>query len=665
MTSDSKEYTGTDKMQDNLQESSTICDQPESSELENRVAELKSEPEDKAFVSNAESESLGVAKDVYIDQELDNEIVIDASAPEAIVEDNLLERKDVDYSQYTRAEMVEILRKLIETGDVESIKDDIDALKFQFYKKLKAEIDENRSEFINGGGQENDYIYEEDDQELILKSLLNRYRELRNLENERQELEKQRNLEEKLSIIEELKALSNGTESIGDTFQLFRELQNRWRAVGIVPQSEVKNLWETYHHYVEIFYDYIKINKELRDLDFKRNLEAKIELCEKAEELLLESSIVNAFHLLQSYHDKWREIGPVPKEMRGEIWERFKAISTQINKKHQEYFENMKESQKKNLEAKDEICKKVEEISARPMNTMAQWEKNSKEIIELQKMWNTIGYAPKKENIKIYKRFHTLCDNFFNQKRDFFSKEKNEQENNLQLKEDLCIQAEALKESTEWKTATEDIINLQKRWKEIGAVPSKYREAIWKRFRAACDYFFNRKSEHFLSVDSEYDNNLKAKQDLIERIKSYKQSDNPEVTFEQLKNFQREWSEIGFVPIKYKKKIQDEYRAAINKQFDALKLDESKRNILRYKNKIENIASKQSRNRLDSEREKLIRKYQQLQNDLVVWENNIGFFSKSKNSEAMIANVQRMIEQGRTEMLELEEKIRLIDSMDS
>ncbi len=603
----------------------------------------------------------------------DSDAGLPAAVEEEVVSDNLSdnaennsEKEKVDYTQYERKDMVERLRNLIEKGNVDAIREEIDALKYNFYRKQKTEIDEKRAQYVENGGVEEEYTYEEDEQELILKSLLNKYREMRNVQMEQTEAEKQHNLEEKLKIIEELKELVTGTESIGETFQAFRDLQSRWRNVGLVPQGEVKNLWETYHHFVEVFYDYIKINKELRDLDFKRNLEMKLDLCEKAEKLLLDESVVNAFRSLQAYHDQWREIGPVPKEMRVEIWERFKAASVQINKKHQEFFETQKEVQQKNLEAKEALCEKVEEIAGRTMTTMAQWEKNAKEVIEIQKLWNTIGYAAKKGNIKIYKRFHTLCDSFFSQKREFFGKEKAEQDNNLQLKEDLCVQAEALKDSSEWKSTTEDMIQLQKRWKEIGNVPGKYRESIWKRFRSACDHFFERKAGHFSSVDSEYENNLKAKRELIEKIQNFVQSGNPEESFEQLKDFQRQWSELGFVPIKYKKKIQDEYREAINKQFDALKLDSGERNRLRYKNKIEHLVSNtKSRNKLDSERDRLVRKYQQLQSDLVVWENNIGFFSKSKNSEAMIANVQRMIEQGRVEMKELEEKIKMIDSIEN
>jgi len=369
---------------------------------------------------------------------------------------------------------------------------------------------------------------------------------------------------------------------------------------------------------------------------------------------------------LQIFHDQWREIGPVPQEMRVEIWERFKAVSTQINKKHQEHFETLKETYNQNKEAKEALCAKVEEISQRTLTSSNQWRKSAQEIVEIQKMWNTIGYTSKKDNHKLFKQFHSLCDGFFNRKREFVGQEKEELDNNLQLKQDLCVQAEALKDNTEWKETTNEFIQLQNKWKEIGSVPPKHRESIWKRFRTACDYFFEQKAKHFSSVDSEYDNNLKAKYELIEKIQKFEHSGSPEENFERLKEFQRQWSDIGFVPIKHKKKIQEEYRAAINKQYDALRLDDNERNRLRYKNKIETMASvPKSRGKLDSERDKLMRKYQQLQNDLVVWENNIGFFSKSKNSEAMVANVQRMIEQGKTEMKELEEKIKIIDSLEN
>jgi len=588
-------------------------------------------------------------------------IDVENETPKEVVE----EEPDFDYAIYSRKEMMLRLRILLDQGDVETIRKEIDFLKFQFYRKLKAEEELKRAVYIENGGTDANYVYEEDEQELVLKNLLNRYREMRLVQNEQMESEKLANLEKKLKIIDELKELTGNSESIGETFQQFRDLQNRWRAIGLVPQNKVKNLWDTYHHYVEIFYDYIKINRELRDLDFKRNLETKIELCEKAEAMLLEPSVVKAFQTLQTLHDQWHEIGPVPKEMRVEIWERFKAVSSQINKKHQDYFDNLKETQRKNKEAKETLCEKVEEITHQSMKSSNLWKKNAREIIELQKIWNTIGHAYKKDNNKLSKRFQMLCDKFFSLKREFTGHEKEEQENNLQMKQDLCVQAEALKDSTEWKVTTEEFLQLQNKWKEIGSVPSKHSESIWKRFRKACDYYFEQKAKYYSSVDSEYDNNLKSKQALIEQIKKFKHFKNPKESFEQLKDFQRQWSEIGFVPYKHMKKIQEEYRNAINKQFESLQMDDGERNRLQFKNKIETmVTAPKSRVKLGGERDRLMRRFQQLQSDLVVWENNIGFFSKSKNSAAMVASVQQKIEQGKAEIKELEEKIRIIDSVE-
>jgi len=650
MTNHLQEQTGAEMPEDNLQSINDVQNIDDQSIVLEKVCDTHPETVEEQGIDD-------IAGYTHID--------IENETQEEVTEEETEEETDFDYANLTRREMMLRLRVLLDTGDIETVRKEIDFLKFQFYRKLKAEEELKRAVYIENGGTDANYIYEEDEQELILKNLLNKYREIRLVQNEQMEAEKQDNLEKKLKIIEELKELTNGSESIGETFQQFRDLQNRWRAIGLVPQNKVKNLWDTYHHFVEKFYDYIKINREFRDLDFKRNQEAKIELCEKAEAMLLETSVLKAFHSLQTFHEQWREIGPVPKEMRVEIWERFKAVSSQINKKHQDHFDNLKETRKKNKEAKEALCVKLLEITQRPVKSSNHWKKNSREIVEIQKIWNTIGHAGKKDDNKLFKNFHSLCDNFFSMKREFTILEKEEQENNLQLKQDLCVQAEALKDNTEWKVTTDEFIQLQNKWKEIGSVSSKHSESIWKRFRKACDFFFEQKAKYYSSVDSEYDNNLKAKQALIEQIKNFKHSKNPKESFEQLKEFQRQWGDIGFVPYKYMKKIQYEYRSAINKQFESLQIDDGERNRMQYKNKIETmVAAPKSRAKLGPERDRLLRRYQQLQSDLVVWENNIGFFSKSKNSAAMISSVQHMIEQGKTEIKELEEKIRIIDSVE-
>ncbi len=571
----------------------------------------------------------------------------------------------VDYAAMDREALVAALATLLETGDVERVRHQVESIKLHFYKKSRGSADVAVAPEEEKTGEEPKELHEEDPLEERMKALLRKFRDQRAHLSQIIEAERQANLEQKYQVIEELKELVNKNESIGDTFQQFRELQNRWRSIGLVPQSDVKNLWETYHHYVEIFYDYIKINKELRDLDLKKNLELKIQICEKAEELLLETSAVEAFNVLQGLHEQWREIGPVPQEARTEIWERFKTASSLINKKHQTYYEQVKEGLQKNLDAKTALCEKAEEILASPIRNVADWEKFSRELVEIQKVWFTIGYAPKKENNKIYRRFRAACNAFFTRKREYFSQSREEQHNNLQLKEDLCVQAEALKDSTDWKSASDDFIQMQKRWKEIGPVPRKHRDVIWKRFRSACDHFFENKSKHFNDKETGYSDNYKAKLDLIEQIKQFVPSEDMDENFERLKELQRQWSRIGFVPIKFKDKVQTAYRDAINKQFDALRLDEGKRQMMRYRSKIEGMSeTPQSRARMDNERDRLFRRMQQLQNDIVIWENNVGFFSKSKNAESLIANVRRMIDQGKEELKSLEEKIRMIDKME-
>ncbi len=601
----------------------------------------------------------------HSDETEDDEINFDPSNIDESIEHADDANKPVeDYTQYSKEELIQKLAHLVATEPFEKIRYHVEIIRSNFYKKHKADFDKLRLEAEEKGELE-PVAPESDPLEERLKELLKKYRELKADFNHKIEADKRTNLQEKYKIIDEIKDLINRKESINDTFQQFRELQNRWRSIGVVPQQNLKDMWDTYHHYVEIFYDFIKINKELRDLDLKKNLEAKVLLCEKAESLLLESSILKAFNVLQKLHEEWREIGPVPQEMKTEIWERFKTITSKVNKQHQEYYEKLKDLQKKNLESKTLLCERAEELSNIEIKTAKEWEQHYQEMVELQKIWRTIGFTPKKDNNKIYSRFRVACDNFFSRKREFFAHSKEEHLNNLQLKTDLCIQAESLMESAEWKASTEDLIKLQKRWKEIGPVPRKHSDQIWKRFRTACDHFFNRKSQHYNSIDSQYEDNYKQKIDLIAEIEAFVVGDDPEKNFEVLKGFQHRWSEIGFVPLKFKEEIQKKYRDAINKHFDNLNVDESRKNLLKFKNKIENLSVKpKGERKILMERDKYISKLKQLENDIVVWENNIGFFAKSKNAESMIADVQRKIQQGKDEIKILEEKVRLIDSMD-
>jgi len=403
----------------------------------------------------------------------------------------------VDYSDFSKELMVESLQKLLDRRPIQEIRSEVENIKSAFYKRHHVVMEEKKAAFLADGGKVEEFKLPPDPLEEQYKELYSSYRQRKLEYNKVLELQKGDNLEKKKEIIESIKNLIHSQESLNKTFNDFRDLQNEWRAVGPVPQNELASLWENYHHHVENFYDFIKINKELRDLDLKKNLEAKILLCEKAEGLLLEPNVLSAFKSLQELHARWREIGPVPREKKEEIWDRFKESTALINKKHQEHFKGLKDEQKDNLEAKTRLCEQVEEIVEKGVSSPKEWNVLSQKVIELQKMWRTIGFAPKRDNNLIYERFRKACDAFFNKKREFFAKHRDHQNENLQLKTELCIQAEALADNKDWKDTTDELIKIQKKWKQIGSVPKKHSDALWLRFRTACDTFFDSKKKHF------------------------------------------------------------------------------------------------------------------------------------------------------------------------
>lgn len=635
---------------------------PEKETVENEVVNEAEKVEEVKEEATEVKAVEGDAKESVAEESESSEVEKTEKETEENKQSKSLEKED--YSVYDRTVLLTKLNELVNNYDVETSKDAVEEIKTNFYKKYKAEVAEARKTYVDGGGNPEDFKFHDETSEETFKVIYNQFKEKKGELNEKQEEEKQLNLEEKYKIIEEIKELINKEESINKTFQEFRDLQQRWRDIGLVPQNQVKNLWEHYNHHVEKFYDYIKINKELRDLDLKKNLEQKIELCEKAEALLLEDSITRAFKTLQEYHHQWREIGPVPREQKDDIWERFKAATTQINKKHQEYFEGLKDQQYKNLDQKEALCERVEEILKESYDTPKEWEGKAQEVIEIQKLWRTIGFAPKKDNNRIYHRFKGACDEFFTHKRDFYKATKEGQKNNLQLKLDLCVQAEALKDSTEWKKTTEDFVNLQRRWKEIGPVPKKHSDALWKRFRTACDHFFIQKSEFFNTADSRQDDNLKLKLELIDKVKGFKKLDDDKESLQVLMDIQKEWTEIGHVPLAKKDEVQKDFREAINEQFEQLKIDNSEREKLNFQTKVESWVSNNSRNKLYAERNKLINKIRELENEISLYENNIGFFSKSSNSNALMKDVTRKIERAKERMESLKERLQLLDSID-
>ena len=592
----------------------------------------------------------------------EDDLLIDEEEHE---EESSKKAKLADYANLSEVELINALRTLLANEDFESVREDIDAIKIYFFRLYRANIEAQKAAFAEAGGNMEEFKAEPDPYELDLRNLLKQYQDRRNEHNKRSDELKEENLQKKYEIIEEIKALINNKESINKTFHDFRELQNQWREIGSVPQAKLKDLWDTYHHHVENFYDFIKINKELRDLDLKKNLETKMEICEKSEELLVEPSIIKAFNVLQKYHEQWREVGPVPRDKKDELWERFKAATSIINKKHQDYFEGRKSEQKKNLDAKIALCEKVEEIANTDIDVHRDWDERSKELIELQKIWRTIGFAPKRDNNKIYERFRIASDKFFDRKREFYNQNKEEQNTNLQLKTDLCVQAEALKDSTEWKKTADEFIAIQRAWKEIGPVPRKFSDVIWKRFRAACDFFFENKSKHFSSIDGEQLDNLRMKKELLEEVKQFSLSGDDGADLDKLKDFQRRFTDIGHVPFKDKDAIQNDFRDVINKHFDALRIDEKRRNLMKFKNKVvNNTTTGRGQNKMRFEREKYMIKLKQMETDLALLDNNIGFFANTKNASALIDDVNQKIASTKEKIEFLKEKIRIMDSME-
>ena len=587
---------------------------------------------------------------------------IEGATPEEEAAEELAAQKPEEdkFAGKGKEELVALFARMLEEQPVQSIRRDVEALKIAFYRIRRAEVEAARRRVVEEGGAEEDFAPSVDGAEIQLKEQFKEYRRRRDAFIANLEAEKEANLKVKQAIIEELKELVNSDETLNHTFNKFRELQQRWKDTGIVPQQHVKDLWETYNLHVENFYSFIKINKELRDLDLKKNYEQKVALCEQAEALVLEPSVVEAFHKLQKLHDEWRETGPVANEYKEALWERFKAASSRINKQHQEHFETLKGEQVKNLELKTGLCVATEELSSQPLTTRKEWNRASDRLLEIQKTWKTIGFAPKKDNNRIYERFRTACDRFFEAKRQFYAGMKTEMEHNLQLKIEICEAAESLMNSEEWKKATDELIALQARWKQIGAVSRRHSDAVWKRFRAACDKFFERKASHFASVDGEHEENLQKKLALLAEMA---EADVKAGGYEVIREFQRRWGEIGFVPIKQKDAIQKKYKAAVDELFNTLRGSERDRSMGRFREKVSSFKASGDR-RLRSERERLYNKVRQLEQEIGLLENNIGFFAKSKNAEALVADVRAKIERAREEMASTIEKVKLIDKQD-
>jgi hypothetical protein len=592
----------------------------------------------------------------------DQQVEVPIVAAEEKTEELAVE-KEIDYSTLSEEELIAKAKELVDSSlnVYASIKNAMDEIKQNFYKKLKQRQDKLKAAFVESGGVEEDFVLPVDELENRLKDILAQYKEKKNEEIQIVEKEKQDNLNAKKRVLEELKALVENTDDFGKKVPAFQKLQQEWKAIGQIPAAEVTNLWKNYQLYVETFYDNLKINNELRDYDFRKNLEIKLTLCEQAEKLADETDIVLAFRKLQILHEKWRETGPVSRENRESVWERFKTASTVINKKHHDYFDKLRETEAENLIRKTALCEKIEGVEIENISSYKDWQEKTDEIVALQEEWKKIGFAPKKDNVTIYERFRSACDKFFQKKNEFYKSVREQLNENLTKKITLCEKAEALKESEDWKETTDKMIQLQKDWKTIGAVPKKQSDIIWKRFITACDYFFEQKNKNVKSHKDEQENNLKRKKELITQIQGLDTEEDQTESFKKLKALIVEWNEVGHVPFKNKDKIYKEYKAAIDAQFDRLNMDQVNRRMDLFKANIEELAEKGSQ-KLAFERKRLVRVYDSLSNDITTYENNIGFFSgSSKNANALRKDMEQKIAKLKEERNIVIEKIKMLE----
>lgn len=580
---------------------------------------------------------------------------------EAVDTTSTTEQQSADLQYTDKEEVVNKLKELCASDTVPG-RADVETLKHIFYKLKSAETEILKNQFIADGGDTDAFSTPNDPAEEEIKTLLNNIKEKRAELLAKEEKQKEENLEKKYKIIESIKNLTESTDDFNLLYKEFKNLQQQWNEIKHVPAPKVNELWQSYQTHSEKFYDLIKINNEFRDYDFKKNLDLKITICESVEKLENEPDVVSAFHQLQNFHQQWREIGPVAKELRDEIWNRFKASSTNINKRHQGHFEELKKQEENNLAEKTAICEILKNIDYNALNSFKTWDDKSKEVIELQAKWKTIGFVPRKFNNQIFEEYRALCDTFFEKKAEFFKQQKDDMEANLEKKKVLCEKAEALKDSTDWKKTTDELIAIQKEWKTIGPVPRKYSDVVWKQFVSACDYFFDQKNKNTSSQKDEEIANLAKKKAIIEKINNLEQSGS-EDEMATLREYMNEWHEVGFVPFKEKDKIYKEYQAALDIQFDRLKVDRSERRIQSFKSNVEEIAkSERPKGRLYKEREKLMFHYNKIKSDLQTYENNMGFLSVSKGANALLKDMEHKIQDLKNEMELISQKIETIDN---
>ena len=580
-----------------------------------------------------------------------------AQNAEAAADDQKVENAKV---YKTKKEVVERLKE-IAASDENPDKDEIDLLKTVFYKLHITEREARMKEYIDGGGDPEAYQIMPDEDEETFKQQMAIVREKRARIFQQQEAEKQANLEKKLEIIEKIKAMATSPDEANKSYNEFKELQQQWKDIKNVPADRASELWRNYQLYVEQFYDLLKLNSEAREYDFKKNLETKTKLCEAAEKLADEEDVISAFHQLQELHQQYRETGPVAKELREQIWTRFKAASTVINKRHQQHFEDLRSKEEENLTLKTALCEKVEEISKQENKTASDWEKRSKEIIDIQNQWKTIGFAPQKMNVKIFERFRAACDDFFGRKSEFFKEMKQAYAANIEKKKALVEKAQALADSTDWKVTSDKLINLQKEWKTIGVVPKKIGDQLWHDFLNACNKFFEARNAANAGARNEERENLEKKRSIIEQIKALV-ADAANATREKVQALTDEYNKVGHVPYKEKDALYAAYHEALDAIYKELNISNKRRRLDDFKSNIRNMA-KRGEDAIDNERGRLTRRFEQLKQEIQTYENNLGFLNaSSKKGNSLIDEMNRKVQHLRDDLELVRQKIKAIDT---
>ena len=560
----------------------------------------------------------------------------------------------------TKAEVLERVKELAH-GEETPQKEEVDYLKTVFYKLHIAEREAKLKEYIDGGGDPEAYQITPDEAEDVFKTEMGVIKERRQQLFREQEAEKEENLKKKLAIIEKIKAMVTSPEEASKTYQEFKALQQEWRDIKAVPAEKANELWRNYQLYVEQFYDLLKLNSEARELDFKKNLEAKTRLCEAAEKLADEPDVISAFHQLQKLHQEYREIGPVSKELREEIWQRFKAASTVINKRHQQHFESLRAREEENLEKKTALCEKVEAIAAEENKGSADWDRHTQEIIAIQQEWKTIGFAPQKMNVKIFERFRAACDGFFAGKAEHFRSLKDSYKENAEKKRALIEKAKALQDSTEWRSTSDKLIALQKEWKTIGMVPKKLGDQLWEEFLSTCNKFFEARNAAGAGQRGEERQNLEKKRDVISRMKAVAEEAGDDVQ-QKVQQLVEEYNAIGHVPFKEKDKLYEEYHAVLDKLYKDLNISVARRRLSKFKDNLKQVAER-GEAALDNERARLMRQYEQLKQEAQTYENNLGFLSaSSKKGNSLIDEMNRKVQKLKDDIQLVKDKIKAIDA---